>query len=289
MTEKEPSTNHERGDDANQRRHQLRREVIERLPDTPDGPPSQLAVEVVQAMFHSILIAHEAGTSLDPGDAEALADLLSSAQSRPDSALARWGRGEYPELEEVRSEVAELAQRPALYPETREATNWLANAALAQNYPQLVPRRPEHIEGWQHTIAYQQDLGLTVAAHYDSEPDDQARAAAMDAAEQLALTHGTPALAFLRMPDVDALDPKLEQAFAARYGGSFADLRSFFDAAVNAHGHDEDGRFRPLAFDQLTGTQQSEAVEAAGAVWALVHVAGELHAFLRQTPRLADA
>lgn len=201
-------------------RRRIHGEILENLPDSPERP-GRLALRLRVAMQSAVLEAHEQGSPIDKEDAQIIAEVLSFALDRADTALGSYGRRNGTDYEAVREELIELAARPTLRLEIREVINWLTTYLLYEQVPQLEPDPRDDDGGWTSSIGYKSELGLTAAFHIKGTPE----AAELDTdLTRFILEHGVPALAYLRLPDVDASAPDLDEQFRRRYLGGYTDV-----------------------------------------------------------------
>lgn len=256
---------------------QLRAEIIERLPDSGEHPSGR-AVEIIGAMMGACVNAHSEGRPLNVTVARDIAYFLALGVDHG-TALSDFAAGRDEDLEAVRAEAHELAARPNVYPETREIINWLDGHLLDVAVPQLRPELPDDESKWQHLISYQEDIGLTVAIHGRGDDALFDDGAMLDHAERLALAHGIPGVAYLRLPTTDISRPDLESCFASDYVGSYADLTELFDTTTRVFQLDDDNRATPVSYRELGATARSQLHDGAGKHWSAVAVAGQIHLF----------
>lgn len=274
----QPPDNDRREPDRDDDQH-LRAEIIERLPETVEGHASERAVEVMAAMMTACMRANESGGLLEPDNARAIAHFLALGID-DGAALRTFADDRVVDLDEVQRELRALHDRHTLYPETREVTNWLAEYVFAQQVPELRPDRPTRdLESWQHAISYKEDLGLTVAVHAKGVDLPFENTRLMDTAEALAMKHGVPGVALLRLPAVDLAAANLDELFAEHYLGSFDDLDRLFGPVLELLGPDQ--AHRP--FSQLTPTEQRYLRGRLGSECQAIAHGGRIQLFRRFT------
>lgn len=257
----------------------LRAEIIERLPETVEGYASERAVEVMAAMMTACMHANERGGLLEGDNARAIAHFLALGID-DGTALRRFADDEVVDLDDVQAELRALHDRHTLYPETREVTNWLAQFVFAQQVPELRPdRATTDPESWQHAISYKEDLGLTVAVHARGIDAPFEHTQLMDKAEALAMKHGVPGVAMLRLPTVDLARADLEDLFTEHYLGSFDDLDRLFGPVLPLLGPDDTHR----PYSQLTPTEQRFLRARLGSECQAITHGGRIHLFRRFT------
>ena len=259
----------------------IRAEVIERLTDSPEEATPR-GIEVATAMINACVRAHTAGDVLPELEARALAHILSFAIDDGD-ALQRFANDQVVEMSDVRAEYTQLASRPSVYPETRAVIDWLGNYVLDASYPEFEPPANDQSSDWQHHIAFNGDLGLTLAFHLPGdEQDPREDAAFMERLERFALDHGTAGLAFLRLPTTDASRDALDARFTRSYVNSYESV----DVLMAAHFRifrleDDDVTTTPVALSELSAERMQDLYARAGDNLVLVEVAGQIHAFRR--------
>lgn len=260
-------------------RERIRRELIEELPESPEEP-GELALKLRVAIQAAILTAHEHGQPIDDEDAGVIAEVLSFALDDADTALRNYGRRTGANYDLVRQELIELAARPTLRPEIREAINWLATHLLYEEVPGLQPDPREDNDRWTSVIGYKPELGLTAALQMQDEPGVSER---LDEMTRFILDHGVPALAYLRLPDVDASAPDLEARFRRRYLGSHRDLGSFVDTVTQVYPVGEDNTVgERIPYRDLSPPARAQLLDGFGRYFCAVDVGGQIHAFRRQ-------
>ncbi len=272
--------NPRRGEEPGDIRRRLRAELIEDLPESPEKP-SNIALQLRVAMQTSVLQAHQHGRPLEVDDAHIIAEFLSFAIDEPDSDLGIFGHRNGLDYPGTRSELLELASRPTLRLEMREIINWLATYLLYQQVPELQPDPPPSGR-WTTSIAYKEELGLTAAFQVRGSPSRAEMADTFEDITAFVLDHGVPALAYLRLPGVDAAQPDLVERFRERYVGSFRDLEAMFDTITEVREIDEDGKIgQPTLYRDQPPREQARLGEGAGALWCAVDVGGQIHVFHR--------
>lgn len=276
----ERPSNHDRN--RSESGQQLRAEIIEKLPETPDVP-SRRGIEVIGAMMGACVKAHREHGQLTREDAQAIAHFLALAVDDGDT-LRRFADGTEVEMNDLRAEYLELAQRPNLYPETRAIIDWLGNYVLTACYPELEPSRPNRQDGeWQHPIIFKEDFGLTVAFHARNSSSVVEDEALMSRIERFALDHGTAGLAFLRLPTTDAAAPDLDEQFARSYVKKFLTVDGLIShKIIDIMGGPEHARH--IHVERITGDVLEELIERAGRDFIAVELAGEIHTFTRDKP-----
>ncbi|HTL42093.1 MAG TPA: hypothetical protein VL294_11530 [Pseudolysinimonas sp.] len=269
-----------RGEEPGDIRRRLRAELIEDLPDSPDEP-SHIALQLRVAMQTSVMQAHEHDRPLDADDAHVIAEFLSFAIDAPDSDLGVFGHRNGLDYDGARRELLELAARPTLRLEMREIVNWLATYLLYQAVPELQPE-PAGDGRWRHSIAYKEELGLTAAFQVRGSPGRAELADVFDTITTFVLEHGVPALAYLRLPGVDAAAADLDVRFRERYVGSYRDLEAMFDTITEVREVDDDGKVgQPIRYRDQPPREQARLGEGAGSLWCAVDVGSQIHVFHR--------
>lgn len=276
----DPDHEHQPAEQGTDIRRRLRAELIEDLPESPKEP-SHIALQLRAAMQTSVLQAHQRGRPLEADDAHIIAEFLAFAIDQPDSDLRVYGHRNGLDYPGTRSELLEIASRPTLRLEMREIINWLATFLLYQQAPELQPDPPPGGR-WSSSIAYREELGLTAAFQVRGTPGRAEMAETFEDITAFVLDRGVPALAYLRLPGVDAGAPELAQRFQECYVGSYRDLEAMFDTITEVREVDEDGKAGQPTFpcDQPP-REQARLGEGAGALWCAVDVGGQIHLFHR--------
>lgn len=263
------------------KRDRLHREAIERLPDSPStrSPMAQMASEAFRA---AALEANTLGAeTLDDG-IDLLTYLLAVALP-PGSELQKLATIGEIDPTVALEECNALLSRPTLYPEAREATNWVAAHFVSRLAPELAPSRPINAEGWEHSIAHKDDLGLTLAVHFPKGTPMPASDELMSRLENFALAHGLPAVAHLRRPSVDATSDTIEKDLNRDYFHAYNTLEEAIDHFVQIRQISDDGVSDPIPYDLLDSQAQTGARQTIAAHWEFVPYEGMIYVFRRPT------
>ncbi|GAA1819625.1 hypothetical protein [Nesterenkonia flava] len=250
----------------------IRAQVVEHMGPVSDEKPDQGSIDIVRTMMGVCLQAHQEARPLADDDAKAIAQLLSTAVADHESRLAdlAHNRGLLPGS--VREELCYVLDRRNIYPETREAANWLGNWILAEEgYADFLPRVRNSFDDMDHVITQNPSRGVpALACHYRTpEPGEDAEEIAELAANRAAELLDERfyvASAHLRRPSVDVLADDYRKRMDAEYIGSRPHPHQFIHEIAAYRGYDRD--------DPLLRQEMAELYEM---VWA----GRAVHLFLR--------
>ncbi|OFI39549.1 hypothetical protein BIU82_00255 [Arthrobacter sp. SW1] len=257
----------------------IRNGLIEHAPSTDHEFDESLTL--LNALLQSDCArAHEACTPLAPDTARGIAAVLACALP-PHSALIDFADGAEPDYPKLWDEVGQLRRR-SLRPKASEYLTWLTGHLIASQLPELAPSRPPRPDtGGTHFIAADNALGLILALHSPTCRDSRpTRDKLFEAGVNLALNYGTPAVAFLRIPTVDAAQPDLEEAFNKAHYGSFDSLEDIFDTFFQVITVDTDQQHRH-PYCAVNDEERQSMHRKLGTRFQIVEAGGHFHLFLR--------
>lgn len=180
----------------------------------------------------------------------------------------------------MREEICGILDRRHIYPEMREAANWLGDYMLSQEgYGDLLPKPADGFSQMEHVITQNPSRGMpTIAFHHrgaqPGEDAEELRERAANRAEEIILEHGFPGFAHLRRPSVDVLADDLQGRMDTEYIGSRRHPHRFVHEVALADGLHRD--------DPLVRQAIAETFEL---VWA----GREAHLFRRHDAPDEDA
>ncbi|WP_144627373.1 hypothetical protein [Arthrobacter woluwensis] len=246
--------------------------------DADDAPALLLLNAIVQADCSQ---AHETGEPLPEDLGRGLAGIFACALPHG-SSLQEFADGATPDYPRLWAEIGELRDL-ILRPRASEYLTWLTGHLIAAQYPELAPSRPPQPDTpGTHFITTDDALGLVLALHSPTSRDTRhTRDELFNAGLSLALNHGTAALAFLRIPTVDAADPELEDAFNRAHLGTFDTLEDMFDTFFHVIDAREEGNSRRILYEDLAPQEQAPLHAKLGSFYQLVEAGGQFHLFLR--------
>ncbi len=250
----------------------IRAQVVEHTGPVSDEKPDRGSIDIVRALMGVCLQAHKEGRPPADDDAKTIAQLLSTAVPDHDSRLADLAHGRGLRPGSVREELCSVLDHRNIYPEMREAANFLGNWILAEEgYRDFLPNVRDAFDGMDHVITQNPARGVpAIACHYrKAEPGEDAEEVAERAANRAAELldkHFYVASAHLRRPSADVLAPDYRERIDAEYIGSRAHPHQFIQEIAAYRGYDRD--------DPLLRQELAEEYEM---VWAGRYV----HLFVR--------
>ncbi|WP_120005039.1 hypothetical protein [Nesterenkonia muleiensis] len=218
----------------------LRAEIVEHMGSASEREPSQLAIDTIRALMSTCLSSHQEQLPISTEDAHMIAMLLSTAATSDESHLADFADGKGMLPGSMREEIAGILDRRHIYPEMREAANWLGNYMLGEEgYDDFLPKPGDGFPEMDHVITQNPSHGMpAIAFHHrkarPGEDAEQMREAAANRAEEIILEHGFPGFAYLRRPSVDVLAEDLQERMDTEYIGSRRHPHRFTDEVALA-------------------------------------------------------
>lgn len=251
----------------------IRAQVVEHMGPVSDEKPDRGSIDIVRALMGVCLQAHKEGRPLADDDAKTIAQLLSTAVASKDSYLAGFadGRGMLPGS--MREEIAELLTSRSIFPEMREAANYLGNYMLSQEgYGDFLPRLCPGFEDMRSGIIQNMDSGPAISVHYHrpaSTDLEQITDTVGSRAENFVRDQGRKAVAHLRRPSVDALSDDLESTLHQDHIVSAPHPHQIIQPMI-----------RETIRNQPELTQDDARILLAEEL-ELVYAGGEVHGFIR--------
>lgn len=260
----------------------IRESLIERGGETnyEDAPVLR---EITSTLQSACLSAHEQGRQLRSGAARLIADLFACSLPKGSELRGFAHDGRITAPDHLWEELAQLRQSD-LQPQASEYLNWLAGFLLAAHAPELLPTHPRSgTEPGTHAITYDSVLQLTLALHSDTTHPDASQEQIIAAATGLALDYGIPAVAYLRIPAVDAASPHLNIDFRSSYAGSYDTLPAIFDTYFRVLIRPASDDYLRLHYNELPASEQRALRTQLGLDYQVVATAGKFHVFRRRT------